>query len=79
VDRSTIPYGLTSPDAGTVDATVDTCVSGAMNAVGVVVTAGVLAVVAAVLDGLVVLLELPHPATASAASGTAKIIFFLLT
>jgi len=42
--------------------------------VGVVVTAGVLAVVAAVLDGLVVLLELPHPATASAASGTAKII-----
>jgi uncharacterized MnhB-related membrane protein len=67
---------LISPFAGTVDATVDTFVSGARNAADAVVATGLLAVVA---DVLVVLLELPHPASASAASGAAKIIFFLLT
>lgn len=63
------------------DATVDTFVSGPMNAAGVAGATGVLVVgvlVAAELD-LVLLLELPHPDSASAASGTARISFFLHT
>jgi len=46
-----------------------------MNAAGALVTAGVLAVVAAVLG----VLELPHPATASAASAAVRITLFMLT
>src|SRR5450755_378690 len=74
VGRSTIPYGLTSPFAGTVDATVETALSGAMNAVAVV-AAGTLAEVE--LDALLLLLEPPHPDSARMASGTAKMIFLL--
>jgi hypothetical protein len=76
---------LTSPFAGTVDASVEIDFSPARNAVGVEVAA--LEVEAAVVfaDDLavLVLLELPHPASASAASGAAQIAFpkivFLLT
>jgi hypothetical protein len=53
-----------------------------MNAAGVGVTAVVLAVgafVAADLDVLLLLLELPHPDSASAITGTAKISLALLT
>src|SRR5450755_2347227 len=74
VGRSTIPYGLISPFAGTVDATVETALSGAMNAVAVV-AAGALAEVE--LDALLLLLEPPHPDSARMASGTAKMIFLL--
>jgi hypothetical protein len=82
VGRRTIPYGLMSPFAGTVEATVETVFSGAMNAavvVGVLVVCVVAAgaLVAVGLDVLLLLLELPHPASASAARGAAKIIFLL--
>jgi hypothetical protein len=70
---------LISPFAGTVEATVEAVVSGAMNAVGVVVVVvvGVLAAGVLVAVELLLLLELPHADSASAASGTAKIIFLL--
>jgi hypothetical protein len=70
-----MPYGFTSPLAGTVEASLLTLVNFARNGpelggdcAGVVALAAEL-----VLDELLVLLELPHPASANAAIGAARI------
>jgi hypothetical protein len=86
VDSCTIPYGLTSPSAGTVEPTVDTVFSPARNGLGVVVAVVVAAadvVAEAALDVVPLLAALPQPAIASAATGAASIAFpkvnFILT
>jgi len=75
VGTVTRPYGFTSPLAGTVEATLLTLVNLARNGPEVDVdSAGVLALAAElVLDELLVLLELPQPATASATPTRARI------
>jgi hypothetical protein len=78
VGTNTMPYGFTSPLAGTVEATLLTPVTLARNGPGLGVdSAGVLALAAElVLDELLVLfvlLELPQPATASATPTRARI------
>jgi len=77
VGTNTRPYGFTSPFTGTVEATCETVVNVARNGVpgDTLVAAAVVAggVVAAELELLVLLLELPHPAIASAVSGAASI------
>ncbi|HXP99319.1 MAG TPA: hypothetical protein VN845_04535 [Solirubrobacteraceae bacterium] len=78
VGTNTMPYGFTSPLAGTVEATLLTLVNLARNGPELGVdSAGVLALAAElVLDELLVLLvllELPQPATASATPTRARI------
>jgi hypothetical protein len=75
VGTGTMPYGLMSPLAGTVEATLLTLVSLARNGPELAVdSAGVLTLAAElVLDELLVLLELPQPATASATPTRARI------
>jgi hypothetical protein len=75
----TIPYGFTSPLAGTVDVSVVTVFNGAMNAVVLVVSEdvvldGALLDAAVELDAelLLLLLEPPQPARVSAAIGSAR-------
>jgi hypothetical protein len=79
VGKRTIPYGLTSPLAGTVDATVKTFFRGARNA-ELAATVAAAAVVgwelaAAVPADVLVLLEFPHPAIATETIATPKISF----
>jgi hypothetical protein len=68
-----MPYGFTSPLAGTVEASLLTLVNLARNGPELCVDAVVVLAAADVLEELLLLLELPQPAKTSATPARARI------